>query len=200
MAISRKVFAVAETIFERSAWSPGSCGITIKRRAPSAERRAPSAERRAPTSGTGCARPEVDLPEPAGAFRGRVRDFFSLLFCFLAPSGGRPAAPWPRAARSTASGRLSPSWRRFVLLPASPAETRQFPLPNRPVTAGGATLAVSWDIEALQPKSLPPSTAPIATGWSDTCRAGLKPAEGRHPSTAYWTRRVNPPSEGHNDR
>ena len=26
----------------------------------------------------------------------------------------------------------------------------------------------------LQPKSLPPSTAPIATGWSDSCRAGLE--------------------------
>ena len=28
----------------------------------------------------------------------------------------------------------------------------------------------------LQSKSLPPSTAPIATGWSDTCRAGFAPA------------------------
>ena len=29
---------------------------------------------------------------------------------------------------------------------------------------------------ALQSKSLPPSTAPIATGWSDSCRAGFAPA------------------------
>ena len=28
----------------------------------------------------------------------------------------------------------------------------------------------------LQSKSLPPSTAPIATGWSDSCRAGIAPA------------------------
>ena len=28
----------------------------------------------------------------------------------------------------------------------------------------------------LQSKSLPPSTAPIATGWSDSCRAGFAPA------------------------
>ena len=28
----------------------------------------------------------------------------------------------------------------------------------------------------LQSKSLPPSTAPIATGWSDCCRAGFAPA------------------------
>ncbi len=31
-------------------------------------------------------------------------------------------------------------------------------------------------IEVHQPKSLPPSTAPIATGWSDSCRAGFAPA------------------------
>ena len=39
--------------------------------------------------------------------------------------------------------------------------------------------------EVLQSKSLPPSTAPIATSWSDTCRAGFAPAEGRHLSTAH---------------
>ena len=40
-------------------------------------------------------------------------------------------------------------------------------------------------IEVLQPKSLPPSTAPIATGRSDSCRAGFAPAEGRRLSTAH---------------
>ena len=39
--------------------------------------------------------------------------------------------------------------------------------------------------EVLQSKSLPPSTAPIATGWSDCCRAGFAPAEGRRLSTAH---------------
>ena len=33
----------------------------------------------------------------------------------------------------------------------------------------------------LQPKSLPPSTAPIATGWSDSCRAGLESRRGKAP-------------------
>ena len=28
--------------------------------------------------------------------------------------------------------------------------------------------------EVLQPEPLPPSTAPMATGWSDSCRAGLE--------------------------
>ena len=32
-------------------------------------------------------------------------------------------------------------------------------------------------IGVLQTKSLPPSPAPIATGWSDSCRAGFAPAE-----------------------
>ena len=31
-------------------------------------------------------------------------------------------------------------------------------------------------IEVLQTMSLPPSSAPIATGWSDSCRTGLPPA------------------------
>ena len=39
--------------------------------------------------------------------------------------------------------------------------------------------------EVFQSKSLPPSTAPIATGWSDCCRAGFAPAEGRRLSTAH---------------
>ena len=32
-------------------------------------------------------------------------------------------------------------------------------------------------IEVLQTMSLPPSSAPTATGWSDSCRAGFAPAE-----------------------
>ena len=31
-------------------------------------------------------------------------------------------------------------------------------------------------IGVLQPMSLPPSSAPTATGWSDSCRAGFTPA------------------------
>ena len=37
----------------------------------------------------------------------------------------------------------------------------------------------------LQPISLPPSSAPTATGWSDSCRAGFAPAEGLAPFTAH---------------
>ena len=42
----------------------------------------------------------------------------------------------------------------------------------------------------LQSKSLPPSTAPIATGWSDSCRAGFAPARRRRLSTAHRIKRA----------
>ena len=38
----------------------------------------------------------------------------------------------------------------------------------------------------LRTMSLPPSSAPIATGWSDSCRAGFAPAEERRLITAHW--------------
>ena len=40
-------------------------------------------------------------------------------------------------------------------------------------------------IAVLQAMSLPPSPAPIATGWSDSCRAGFAPAGERRLSTAH---------------
>ena len=40
-------------------------------------------------------------------------------------------------------------------------------------------------IEVLQTTSLPPSSAPTATGWSDSCRAGFAPAREWRLSTAH---------------
>ena len=40
-------------------------------------------------------------------------------------------------------------------------------------------------IGVLQTRSLPPSPAPTATGWSDSCRAGFAPAEERRLRTAH---------------
>ena len=51
--------------------------------------------------------------------------------------------------------------------------------PGRPVVVG-----------VLQAMSLPPSSAPTATGWSDSCRAGFAPAEEWRLVTAHWTRRT----------
>ena len=44
--------------------------------------------------------------------------------------------------------------------------------------------------------SLPPSTAPTATGWSDSCRAGFAPAEEWRLCTAHCNNRVHLPREG----
>ena len=40
-------------------------------------------------------------------------------------------------------------------------------------------------IEVLQTMSLPPSSAPTVTGWSDSCRAGFAPAEKWRLVTAH---------------
>ena len=40
-------------------------------------------------------------------------------------------------------------------------------------------------IGVLQPMSLPPSSAPTATGWNDSCRAGFAPAEEWRLVTAH---------------
>ena len=40
-------------------------------------------------------------------------------------------------------------------------------------------------VGVLQPMSLPPSSAPTATGWSDSCRAGFAPAEEWRLVTAH---------------
>ena len=48
-------------------------------------------------------------------------------------------------------------------------------------------------IEVLQAMSLPPSPAPIATGWSDSCRAGFAPAVGQRRQGAQvdWVKKAN---------
>ena len=66
-------------------------------------------------------------------------------------------------------------------LPVSLAHARMVAEPPRAARCTGV----------LQPKSLPPSTAPIATGWSDTCRAGFAPARRRRLSTAHRIERVS---------
>ena len=47
-------------------------------------------------------------------------------------------------------------------------------------------------IGVLQTMSLPPSSAPTATGWNDSCRAGFAPAEEWRLSTAHTENRVKP--------
>ena len=47
-------------------------------------------------------------------------------------------------------------------------------------------------IGVLQTMSLPPSSAPTATGWNDSCRTGFAPAEEWRLSTAHTESRVKP--------
>ena len=47
-------------------------------------------------------------------------------------------------------------------------------------------------IGVLQTMSLPPSSAPTATGWNDSCRAGFAPAEEWRLSTAHTENCVKP--------
>ena len=50
-------------------------------------------------------------------------------------------------------------------------------------------------IGVLQPNSLPPCTAPTASGWSDSCRAGFSPAEIQRLPTAHGIIWVEGPSD-----
>ena len=47
-------------------------------------------------------------------------------------------------------------------------------------------------IGVLQTMSLPPSSAPTATGWNDSCRAGFAPAREWRLSTAHTENYVKP--------
>ena len=86
--------------------------------------------------------------EPLGARVARFPTGDSLPRC----SGGSASAlPVSRPARRSLA--LQPVW--------------SLNRPRRPFVLG-----------VLQPMSLPPSSAPTATGWSDSCRAGFAPAEG----------------------
>ena len=83
------------------------------------------------------------------------------------PAGGS----LPRQKGGSASALLvsEPAQRSLALQPAW-SQSR----PRRPRYIG-----------VLQAMSLPPSPAPIATGWSDSCRAGFAPARRRRLSTAH---------------
>ena len=106
------------------------------------------------------------------------------------------------------------SMRAAATTPAEPADARVARFPaggSLPRQKGGSASALlvsgpaqrslalqpAWSLSrprrpryigVLQAMSLPPSPAPIATGWSDSCRAGFAPARRRRLSTAHmWT-------------
>ncbi len=103
------------------------------------------------------------------------------------------------------------SMRAAATTPAEPADARVARFPaggSLPRQKGGSASALlvsgpaqrslalqpAWSLSrprrpryigVLQAMSLPPSPAPIATGWSDSCRAGFAPARRRRLSTAH---------------
>ena len=96
-----------------------------------------------------------------------------------AETAGAPVARFPAAGSlprvaggsAPASQVSRPSRRSLALRPAWSLNR-----PRRPFVVG-----------VLQPMSLPPSSAPTATGWSDSCRAGFAPAEEWRPSRRTTT-------------
>ena len=81
-------------------------------------------------------------------------------------AGSLPRVMGGSASASQVSG---PARRSLALRPAWSLSH-----PGRPLVVG-----------VLQPMSLPPSSAPTATGWSDSCRAGFAPAEEWRLLTAH---------------
>ena len=77
--------------------------------------------------------------------------------------------PRPTDGSASASSVSRPARRSLTLRPAQSL---------KPPAAAPCT-------GVLQSMSLPPSTAPIATGWSDSCRAGFAPAEEWRLCTAH---------------
>ena len=90
-----------------------------------------------------------------------------------------------RCARRSLPGRWQPSpWNRQVGFSIARFEAcSTFTRVAARMVARPPTAARS--IGVLQAMSLPPSLAPIATGWNDSCRAGFAPAESRRLSTAH---------------
>ena len=108
------------------------------------------------------------------------------------------------------------SMRAAATTPAEPADARVARFPaggSLPRQKGGSASALlvsgpaqrslalqpAWSLSrprrpryigVLQAMSLPPSPAPIATGWSDSCRAGFAPARRRRLSMAHQPTRA----------
>ena len=108
------------------------------------------------------------------------------------PPPGLPVLrPFPSSTRAAAITPAEPVGARVarfptaVSLPRLPAGSASASFVSRPARRSLA-LQPAWSLNrprrpfvigVLQPMSLPPSSAPTATGWSDSCRAGFAPAE-----------------------
>ena len=117
------------------------------------------------------------------------------------PTGLPVLPPFPLSMRAAATTPAEPAGARVAHFPADGS------LPRGSVGSASAlcvsrpaqrslALRPAWSLSrprrpfsigVLQAMSLPPSPAPIATGWNDSYRAGFAPAEKRRLSTAHRT-------------
>ena len=108
----------------------------------------------------------------------------------------RPFPSSMRAVATTPAESVGACIARFpthASLPRQLGESASASIVSRPARRSLA-LPPAWSlgrprrpfvIRVLQPMSLPPSSAPTATGWSDSCRAGFAPAEEWRLRTAH---------------
>ena len=116
----------------------------------------------------------------------------------------RPLPPSTRAAATTPAEPVGARVARFPTagsLPRIPGGSASASLVSRPAQRS-TSLRPAWSLNrpgrpfvvgVLQPMSLPPSSAPTATGWSDSCRAGFAPAEEWRLVTAHRNPTLSPP-------
>ena len=117
-----------------------------------------------------------------------------------APPTGLPVLlPSPSSMRAAATTPAEPADARVARFPAGGSLPRQKGGSASALLVSGPAqrslaLQPAWSLSrprrpryigVLQAMSLPPSPAPIATGWSDSCRAGFAPARRRRLSTAH---------------
>ena len=117
-----------------------------------------------------------------------------------APPTGLPVLlPSPSSMRAAATTPAEPADVRVARFPAGGSLPRQKGGSASALLVSGPAqrslaLQPAWSLSrprrpryigVLQAMSLPPSPAPIATGWSDSCRAGFAPARRRRLSTAH---------------
>ena len=138
-----------------------------------------------------------------GPLRHPARPDLTLAGCRLAratPPPGLPVLrPFPSSMRAVATtpaesvGACVARFPTHASLPRQLGESASASIVSRPARRSLA-LPPAWSlgrprrpfvIRVLQPMSLPPSSAPTATGWSDSCRAGFAPAEEWRLRTAH---------------
>ena len=130
---------------------------------------------------------------------GAVTELVEIIRRGAPPTGLPVLLPSPSSMRAAATTPAEPADARVARFPAGGSLPRQKGGSASALLVSGPAqrslaLQPAWSLSrprrpryigVLQAMSLPPSPAPIATGWSDSCRAGFAPARRRRLSTAH---------------